>query len=1092
MACASLSSVSPSSVPDDGGELLTITGTFDITVSYAVSIVVGTEEIPCYSGASGSGTLSTPISVTQLQAVAPPLPRGGPYAIRVRDENGAIAGGDLANALTSRNRNFHMSIPGIRQLMPRSLATGPRNLSVTDALAMADTADTNTPATFDAIPDLNVGRNATLSYTPTGYTDADGPGPVTWFGINLPSWASVNPSTGEITGTTPADPAVLTGLCIGVNDGQLVTASNEFTITIDAVPAFAELMTLSGTAEGQVQILGETLSQSTGGKYGYACRLNVDGTLTWLADVRSTDMPIIASGAPCIDRSNGDVFAMFMVGPITSAMTTRQVAVYNADGTLYTTLGGIAAATGTCRHTALVLVKYNADGSVQNAMVWANIPTPTTANAEIDYIHCEGMVFDPGSASLYVGTSFSQIGWNSPISADVIFGGNLTYDRTGVSSNPDDNAIRAYQRPRVWVTDPTTLQVYSRVGVDIAYATLSTSVQNYGPANFADTPPNPLAALRSADVPAPTETLYTIDCITRPLSAASWHWSTAPPVTISWYARPRTTNSARWLIQKLNGVELCLSASPPSATDPATDAVNTSADQTAVRFIGDGREFIALGSVGNLTATYRHKFFKGTNTGGVGWTAGWLTDSTQAISPSDGTFGLVMGRFTYDGGATDDITQSWMRFVPTGTNLNPYFRGLLVDETNNAIYLTFRAGFTGSGTQPVSTRWDGSSYSDQDFRGRDKPGILIKFNLTTGAPIWLVPFEGINNGNQRFEPLHVSQDDDYLYVIGTARHQSATPNNLLVMHSDLFNYQPALRFTCGNGINRRRDWMVKITKDSGYVVDATPLSDLRDPTVSASTGYVSTYSHLPATRTGMGAGISHDSDAFDAEAFHTDASTVYTKATGQSVANDWGNGLANLADSTKFGYRNNLGTIGGVVAKQWHDSGGPGGRTNIDDVRVAWADNSTSGYVDWPSFSSPVTQNTRLLVTFRVPNLTYQRYLMDQVAATANRWLLRLNTDGSITFDAGSAVSSPASTYTTNTWYWLLADINGASSTFELSTGATWSGDVGSNTFDRLRLGDTVGAGGLCNRGGDFNFLGFTKMSFAQAKAYAQARWPSL
>jgi hypothetical protein len=233
MSCASLSSVSPTAVYDDGGETITLTGTFDPTAVYAVSIVTTDDgEIHCYSGSSGSGTLATPLSSTQLQAVVPPLPRGGPYAIRVRDATGAVAAGDLTAALTSRNRIFHERVPTLRQLMPPSFATGPRNLGVTDALALVDVSETNSPATFDAIPDQEVGVDAAFSYTPTGYSDPDGPGPVTWFAINLPSWATVNPSTGEITGTAPSTASVFTNACIGVNDGQLVTASNAFTLTV--------------------------------------------------------------------------------------------------------------------------------------------------------------------------------------------------------------------------------------------------------------------------------------------------------------------------------------------------------------------------------------------------------------------------------------------------------------------------------------------------------------------------------------------------------------------------------------------------------------------------------------------------------------------------------------------------------------------------------------------------------------------------------------------------------------------------------------------------------------------------------------------
>jgi hypothetical protein len=126
-----LTSVLPGEVEDNGGTVLEFVGKF-ANAPIQIFVVVSGVEVPCYSGVSGNGYSPRPVTGTQLFAVTPPLPKGGPYTIRGKQ---GIFEAEIPAALTVRNRNFRSRTSALRQLMPPLLRAGPRRLDVTDPLA---------------------------------------------------------------------------------------------------------------------------------------------------------------------------------------------------------------------------------------------------------------------------------------------------------------------------------------------------------------------------------------------------------------------------------------------------------------------------------------------------------------------------------------------------------------------------------------------------------------------------------------------------------------------------------------------------------------------------------------------------------------------------------------------------------------------------------------------------------------------------------------------------------------------------------------------------------------------------------------------
>lgn len=131
VAVYALDSVSPSSVEDDGGYVLTLLGQFgDEPVT--VAVVVGGNDLVCYSGKSGDGNGPSPrLGGTKLTAVTPPLAIGGPYDVKVTVGVSTVT---LAAALTSNARQWKERTHALRRLFPPWYRMGPRTLESVDLL----------------------------------------------------------------------------------------------------------------------------------------------------------------------------------------------------------------------------------------------------------------------------------------------------------------------------------------------------------------------------------------------------------------------------------------------------------------------------------------------------------------------------------------------------------------------------------------------------------------------------------------------------------------------------------------------------------------------------------------------------------------------------------------------------------------------------------------------------------------------------------------------------------------------------------------------------------------------------------------------
>jgi hypothetical protein len=118
--------VLPIEVWTDGGEQITLVGTFTLS-QLTVAISVNGTEYPCYSGVAGQGYAPIPRSTSSFAVVAPRLPVGGPYTVVVRQ---GIETAVLPDAIRARNHFFRDRIHQLRQLSPPFLRSGARRLDL--------------------------------------------------------------------------------------------------------------------------------------------------------------------------------------------------------------------------------------------------------------------------------------------------------------------------------------------------------------------------------------------------------------------------------------------------------------------------------------------------------------------------------------------------------------------------------------------------------------------------------------------------------------------------------------------------------------------------------------------------------------------------------------------------------------------------------------------------------------------------------------------------------------------------------------------------------------------------------------------------
>ena len=124
------------------------------------------------------------------------------------------------------------------------------------AFSIAVTAvATNSPPTIGGSPATQVNAGESYSFTPTA-SDPDND-PVSFTVSGLPSWASFDTATGQLSGT-PGAAAVHTGIIISVSDGTLSASLPAFSIAVTAV-ATNSPPTIGGSPATQVNA-GESYS----------------------------------------------------------------------------------------------------------------------------------------------------------------------------------------------------------------------------------------------------------------------------------------------------------------------------------------------------------------------------------------------------------------------------------------------------------------------------------------------------------------------------------------------------------------------------------------------------------------------------------------------------------------------------------------------------------------------------------------------------------------------------------------------------------------------------------------------------------------
>jgi hypothetical protein len=103
---------------------------------------------------------------------------------------------------------------------------------------------TNSAPTITGTPATTVTQGQAYTFTPTA-SDADGD-TLTFSATNVPAWATLNTSTGVLSGT-PTAAGSFAGIVISVSDGKANSALTAFTITVQASTSTNTAPTISGT-----------------------------------------------------------------------------------------------------------------------------------------------------------------------------------------------------------------------------------------------------------------------------------------------------------------------------------------------------------------------------------------------------------------------------------------------------------------------------------------------------------------------------------------------------------------------------------------------------------------------------------------------------------------------------------------------------------------------------------------------------------------------------------------------------------------------------------------------------------------------------
>ena len=122
--------ITPSTIPEDGGYLAQVKGTFTMGHRYAVYIgdTGSTVDPACYSGTPEQGAVIYPVTPTVMRVYTPVLaPSPAPYHVAVLDLDTSEAD-LLPDVVTVLKKSFYLSVYGLRKPFPPTWGVGPRRI----------------------------------------------------------------------------------------------------------------------------------------------------------------------------------------------------------------------------------------------------------------------------------------------------------------------------------------------------------------------------------------------------------------------------------------------------------------------------------------------------------------------------------------------------------------------------------------------------------------------------------------------------------------------------------------------------------------------------------------------------------------------------------------------------------------------------------------------------------------------------------------------------------------------------------------------------------------------------------------------------
>jgi hypothetical protein len=149
--------------------------------------------------------------------------------------------------LTARSFRFRCALLVCSSVFALLTGCGMSENDAPTGTPAAAAAGTSVPAiTLSGTPPTSVVAGNLYVFQPTASTTS---GTATFSASGLPSWASVNPSTGEISGTPSSNNVGVTGdITLSASDGSTTTSLTPFKIDVTAAQAATGSATLSWTA----------------------------------------------------------------------------------------------------------------------------------------------------------------------------------------------------------------------------------------------------------------------------------------------------------------------------------------------------------------------------------------------------------------------------------------------------------------------------------------------------------------------------------------------------------------------------------------------------------------------------------------------------------------------------------------------------------------------------------------------------------------------------------------------------------------------------------------------------------------------------